>query len=99
MFTQSPTHAPSFRLCIIESRLAVRYRHPGFFGIAGSLARRPSHVVAWLRMVHPELLKIAGNRESVSPEIGDRVERFLREVFRQLGTGPTSALRSTFDRP
>jgi hypothetical protein len=29
-------------------------------------------------------LNVAGNRESKAPGIGDRVERFLAEVFRQL---------------
>ena len=36
-------------------------------------------------MVCPEVLNIAGNRESVSPGIGERTERFLCELFRQLG--------------
>jgi hypothetical protein len=31
---------------------------------------------------------VAGDRESKSPGIGDRVERFLAAVFRQLGMRP-----------
>jgi hypothetical protein len=47
---------------------------------------RPSDVVAWLRS-NPQItvLNVAGNRESKAPGIGGRVERFLGEVFRQLG--------------
>jgi hypothetical protein len=52
---------------------------------------RPSAVAARLRS-HKcvALLNIAGNRESKAPGIGDRVERFLGEVFRQLGHKPES---------
>jgi hypothetical protein len=31
------------------------------------------------------VLNVAGNRESRAPGIGERAERFLCEVFRQLG--------------
>jgi len=34
------------------------------------------------------VLNVAGNRESEAPSIGDRVERFLADVFRRLGHGP-----------
>jgi hypothetical protein len=45
----------------------------------------PSDVVQWLRQ-NPQIkrLNIAGNRESKSPGIGLRVERFLVVVFRRL---------------
>jgi hypothetical protein len=45
----------------------------------------PSDVVQWLRQ-NPriEILNIAGNRESKSPGIGERVERFLTVVFKRL---------------
>jgi hypothetical protein len=47
---------------------------------------RPSDVAAWLRsQPRVTVLNIAGNRESEAPGIGGRVERFLEEVFRQLG--------------
>jgi hypothetical protein len=38
---------------------------------------------------HVHVLLVAGNRESKSPGIGDRVERFLGAVFRQLGHRPS----------
>jgi hypothetical protein len=33
------------------------------------------------------VLNVAGNRESVSPRIGARVERFMGAVFRRLARG------------
>jgi hypothetical protein len=44
-----------------------------------------SDVVEWLRR-NPQIkrLNIAGNRESKNPGIGERVERFLRVVFKRL---------------
>jgi nucleotide-binding universal stress UspA family protein len=45
----------------------------------------PAHVAAWLTANHVRTLNVAGNRESDEPGIGNRVELFLREVFRQLG--------------
>jgi hypothetical protein len=46
---------------------------------------RPSQVVEWLRRNSwIKTLNVAGNPESKFPGIGDRVERFLAEVFRQL---------------
>ena len=35
-------------------------------------------------LTHIKTLLIAGNRESKAPGIGERVERFLSEVFRRL---------------
>ena len=50
---------------------------------------RPSAVVAWLRArPHVRTVNVAGNRESTSPGIGARVERFMADVFRQLGHEP-----------
>jgi hypothetical protein len=47
---------------------------------------RPSEVAAWLRSrPRVTVLNIAGNRESEAPGIGDRVERFLTELFTRLG--------------
>jgi hypothetical protein len=45
----------------------------------------PSDVVQWLRQ-NPQIkrLNLAGNRESKSPGIGARVERFLIGVFKRL---------------
>ena len=46
---------------------------------------RPSAVAAWLaRNNSIRRLNVAGNRESVEPGIGVRVERFLMQVIRQL---------------
>jgi hypothetical protein len=44
-----------------------------------------SDVVEWLRR-NPQIehLNIAGNRESKNPGIGERVERFLKAVFKQV---------------
>jgi Circularly permutated YpsA SLOG family len=40
--------------------------------------------VEWIRAGRFRVVNIAGHRESVAPGIGDRVERFLADVFRQL---------------
>jgi hypothetical protein len=49
---------------------------------------RPSEVADWIAANAFRVLNVAGNRESKSPGIGGRVERFLAEVFRQLGHVP-----------
>jgi hypothetical protein len=46
---------------------------------------RPSDVAAWLGTNGFKVLNVAGNRESNWPGIGEKVERFLLAVFRQLG--------------
>jgi len=43
---------------------------------------RPSEVRAWVEKAGIKTLNVAGNRESTSPGIGDRVEAFLRRAFR-----------------
>jgi hypothetical protein len=49
---------------------------------------RPVHVVRWLRETpHVKVLLVAGTCESRVPGIGERVERFLGVVFRELGRG------------
>jgi Circularly permutated YpsA SLOG family len=45
---------------------------------------RPSDVAAWIEAEEVRVLNIAGNRESSNPGIGERAERFLLAVFRQL---------------
>jgi hypothetical protein len=45
---------------------------------------RPSEAVAWIAENGIRVLNVAGNRERVSPGIGDRVERFMARVFRRL---------------
>ncbi|MBV8609509.1 MAG: hypothetical protein JO034_18890 [Singulisphaera sp.] len=49
---------------------------------------RPSHVAEWIVAHKIKVLNVAGNRESRAPDIGARVERFLADVFRQLGHRP-----------
>jgi hypothetical protein len=48
---------------------------------------RPSDLAAWLAKKRVRILNVAGNRESVSPGIGARVEAFLAEVFKRLADG------------
>jgi hypothetical protein len=48
---------------------------------------RPSDVAAWIVDRRFKSVNVAGNRESKAPGIGARVERFMGEVFRQLGYG------------
>ena len=45
----------------------------------------PCQVAAWITENRIGTLNVAGNREGEEPGIGDRVERFLGEVLRQLG--------------
>ena len=47
---------------------------------------KPSDVASWIVRTRVKVLN-AGNRESKSPGIGARVERFLSDVFRQLEDG------------
>jgi hypothetical protein len=42
----------------------------------------PSDVVEWLHENRVKVLNVAGNRESLEPGVGQRVEAFLRGVFR-----------------
>jgi hypothetical protein len=46
---------------------------------------KPSDVAAWIEAEEVRVLNVAGSRESRAPGIGERAERFLVEVFRQLG--------------
>ena len=45
----------------------------------------PSPVAAWVVDQGIRVLNVAGNRESSSSGIGEQAERFLVDVFRQLG--------------
>ena len=45
---------------------------------------KPSVIASWLKDSEIQSLNIAGNRESASPGIGERVERFFDELFRHL---------------
>jgi hypothetical protein len=46
---------------------------------------RPSDLAGWLAEKQVRVLNVAGNRESRERGIGQRVERFRRDVFRRLG--------------
>jgi hypothetical protein len=52
--------------------------------VFGSITR-PSEAVEFIEGKGVRVLNVAGNRESVARGIGERVERFLRSVFRRLG--------------
>jgi hypothetical protein len=52
--------------------------------IQGEMARAAS-VAEWITRSGIRTLNVAGNRESTAPGIGGSVERFLVELFRQLG--------------
>jgi hypothetical protein len=58
------------------------------FDIVYGRVSRPSQVVEWIIEKKIRILNVAGNRESVTPGIGDRAERFLIAVFRQLAKHP-----------
>jgi hypothetical protein len=44
----------------------------------------PTDVLEWLRDQNIRVLDVTGNRESINPGIGERVEAFLSRVFAQL---------------
>src|SRR5262249_37921759 len=65
---------------------ACRLQNKPFLIVFGGITR-PSQVAAWIAEKGVRVLNVAGNRESKSPGIGARVERFMGEVFRRLATG------------
>jgi hypothetical protein len=76
-------HSPGGKVTLDACRLQ---RKPFLIVYRG--ATRPGEVRAWIVGKGIRALNVAGNRESKSPGIGDRVERFLGRVFRQLGYRP-----------
>ena len=72
-------HSPGGRTTLDACRLQGKP-----FMICYPVTTRSSQVVAWIRERSPAVLNVAGNRESTSPGIGARAERFLAVVFRQL---------------
>jgi hypothetical protein len=64
---------------------AIRKHRKSLDVIQPGASRRPSDVKLWLSITKVQVINIAGNRESLSPGIGARVERFLRQLFHQLG--------------
>jgi hypothetical protein len=65
-----------------------RLGRPYFLVLPGS-GVRPSHVAEWLRTTGVSVLNVAGHRESLAPGSGERVERFLCDVFARLGHAPS----------
>jgi Circularly permutated YpsA SLOG family len=63
---------------------ACRLQHKPFMLVFQGVTR-PSQVVAWLGEKGVRVMNVAGNRESKSRGIGERVERFLGRVFWLLG--------------
>jgi hypothetical protein len=44
-----------------------------------------ARAVTWLRQIQPDILNVAGNRESTSPGIETEAEEFLRRVLADFG--------------
>jgi hypothetical protein len=73
--SESPGGRTTLRAC-------AKLGRPVFLVIEG--LTRPSDVAAWIEAEEVRVLKVAGNRESTAPGIGERVERFMLEVLRRL---------------
>ncbi len=58
---------------------------PPYLVIAGLTG--PSDLARWIEAEEVGVIKVAGNRESTTPGIGERTERFLVAVFRLLAKG------------
>lgn len=54
-------------------------------------AFEPSHVAAWIAENQLQILYVTGNSESEEVGLAERVERFLEQVFQQLGHRPAGA--------
>jgi hypothetical protein len=52
--------------------------------VAPCASFQPSQVAAWIEEHHVKSLNVAGSSEEDEPEIGQRVEQFLRLVLQQL---------------
>lgn len=74
-------HTPGGRTTLDACRLSDK---PYLIVFSGT---RPSAVARWLEEKGIRILNVAGNRESVAPGIGAKVERFLLDVFARLGRG------------
>jgi hypothetical protein len=68
-----------------EATLDACRKHGKPFLIAFQGITRPSEAVDFIQGKGVRVLNVAGNRVSVAPGIGARVERFMRDVFRRLG--------------
>ena len=76
-------HSPGGRATLDACRLQGK---PYLIAYAG--VTTPGEVRGWIVEKGVCTLNVAGNRESTSPGIGGRVERFLGAVLRQLGHRP-----------
>jgi len=76
-------HSPGGRATLDACRLMGK---PYLIVYAGITT--PGEVRDWIVERGIRTLNVAGNRESSSPGIGDRVERFLGAVLRQIGHRP-----------
>jgi hypothetical protein len=65
-----------------DAALARGFSYP--FLVVFPRITRPSEVAGWITEKNVRTLNVAGNRESVSPGIGERAERFLVAVFRRI---------------
>jgi hypothetical protein len=62
---------------------ACREANQPFLLVSGGLTL-PAHVTKWIGEKGVRVLNVAGSRESSAPGIGERTERFLGAVLRQL---------------
>ena len=67
---------------------AIRKHQKAMDVIQPGASRRPCGAKAWRSTTKVNVIGIAGNRESVSPGIEERVELFIRELFCQIGPEP-----------
>lgn len=65
--------------------IAINEKNCPRFVVTNGSGVRASKVANWIYVHDFDVLNVAGNRESLSPGIGARVEAFMREVFRRLG--------------
>ena len=75
--TDSPGAKDTLDACLHHMR--------SFHRMAPGCSPTSAQIALWLTVRGVKVLNIAGNRESVNPGIGQRVERFLAAVLRRLG--------------
>jgi len=76
--------------CTHDAALGIAVSYPWLVVYSGT---RPSVVADWIRAKGIRTLNCAGSRESRSPGIGVRAERFLTAVFRRLAGHPGETTR------
>jgi hypothetical protein len=76
--TDSPGAKATLHACRELGKVAVEVRPDGL--------TTPRTIADWLQeSPHIKTLNVAGNRESMEPGMGAKVERFLRAAFRRFG--------------